>query len=710
MNKKAYKPMTIDELVEALDVDRSDRDRFRELLDRMEREGDLVRTRSKRYGPPRRMNLEVGQLQGHEKGYAFLIPDEPGRGDVFVGPESLNGAMHGDRVVVRLEGGRRKSGGRTAPARKVEGEVIRVLKRANREVVGTYERNGCFGFVTPDDKRLVHDVFIPREESAGAQNGEKVVVEITRWPERHRNPEGRVAERLGGAGDPGVDILCIMRKYGLNEEFPPEVERELERVPDEVRPTDVEGRRDLRRLPTVTIDGADARDLDDAVSLERPDGQVRWRLGVHIADVSHYVPEGSALDLEARARGTSVYLVDRAVPMLPPKLSNGICSLNPGVDRLAVSVFMDFDDSGRLLGHEIFRSVIRSDHRMTYDEVATILAGQDEGIEHSYRGLVPTFREMAALCEVLSERRSDRGALDFDFPEDDVVLDDDGKPVEIVRRRRTIADRIIEEFMLACNETIARRFSRIGAPFLYRVHEEPEPDAIESLRRMLKLLGYRLPRGGRIEPAYLQALLEEVRDTRHERVVSAAVLRALQRARYAAMRLEHFGLATDCYTHFTSPIRRYPDLIVHRIVKEVLDDGRLSPERREALEEMLPGVASHSSERESKADEAERETIDLKKTEFMADKVGEVFSGVISGVTPFGIYVELENGVEGLVHVSNMTDDYYQYREETLSLVGERTRRRYRIGDQVTVQVWKVDVGTRRVELGLVQGRRRKRA
>ncbi|HEY8552196.1 MAG TPA: ribonuclease R [Thermaerobacter sp.] len=705
MREKAYRPLTASQLAAAMGVDGPDAEAaFRAALERLEGAGRVVRTRTRRYGLPERMNLAVGVLHGHPKGYAFLV--QPDGEDVFIPAENLGGAMHRDRVVVRLVG-------RGRDGRKPEGEVIRILERANRELVGRLEWHGGeagYGFVTPVDQRVAWDVFIPAGQLGGAKPGDMVVVEITRWPERRRGPEGRVVRVLGPADAPGVDVAAIVAKAGLRVEFPAAALAQAEQVPERVTARDRRGRRDLRDWLVVTIDGADAKDLDDAVSLQRlPEGgEAVWRLGVHIADVSHYVPEGSPLDLEARRRATSVYLVDRVVPMLPPRLSNGICSLNPRVDRLTVSVVMDFDARGRRVAYEIFPSVIRSRHRLTYEGVQRMLEGDPEdpevrALREQHADVLPMLEDMAQLAARLTARRERRGSIDFDIAEVKVVLDEQGMPRELLRRERTVATRIIEEFMIAANETVAEHCHWRQVPFIYRVHEEPDPDQVEELAAFLTILGYPLPPRRKLHPRLFQRVLKQVEGRPEEYLVNAVVLRTMKRARYATEALGHFGLAARFYCHFTSPIRRYPDLVVHRIVKELVTRGSLPPERVEQLEAILPEIADHCSQQERVAEEAERESVDLKKVQFMVDKVGETYRGIISGVAPFGLFVTLPNLVEGLVHVSTLTDDYYHYEEKLYSLVGERTRRTFRLGDEVEVVVAKVDPAARTVDLVLAE-------
>jgi ribonuclease R len=690
MRPTLYKPMTFEELKEALNVPDEDIQKFRDILQEMEKNGEVILTRSKRYGLPERMNLFVGILQGHPKGFGFVLSERPGEDDVYVALEDMNGAMHNDRVVVRLHG-------KASRDKKRQGEVIRILHRANQKIVGTYESSQHFAFVVPDEKRIFHDIFIPKTEANGALDGEKVVVEILRWPEKRRNPEGRVIERLGDKHDPGTDILSLIRRHNLPEDFPEEVWREVESIPAKVRSEDWEGRLDLRALKMVTIDGEDAKDLDDAVSVERLENG-NYRLGVHIADVSYYVREGSALDREAQLRGTSVYLVDRVIPMLPPQLSNGICSLNAGEERLALSVFMEIDPEGKVVNHSIHESVILVKRRMTYTKVRKILEDRDPELMKEYEEFLDDFELMRELCLILRASRMEKGSIDFNFPETKVKLDEQGKPIAIVPVVRSIAEMIIEEFMLVCNKTVAEHLSWLEVPLIYRIHEEPDEEKLYSLNEFLHNFGYHIKGIGKIHPRALQKVIQEIEGKAEERIINTVILRSLKQAVYSDINVGHFALAFEHYVHFTSPIRRYPDLVVHRITKEALFKGMLSEERLNKLRKTLPAIALNSSERERLAAEAERESVDLKKVEFMLDKVGMIFPGYISGVAQFGIFVELENLVEGLVHVSNMTDDYYTYYENQYALIGERTKKIYRLGDPVKVQVIKVNVDERQID------------
>lgn len=690
MREKAYKPMTAEELVEVFDIKEAALTKFWDLIYQLEDNGEIVRTRSGRYGVPARMDLVVGRLQGHNKGFGFIIPEDPDLADVFIPANAVNGAMHHDRVIARLHRA-------AVQGARQEGEIIRILERANRNVVGCLECSRHFGFVTPDDPRLGQDIFIPREEFNGAQTGMKVVVELTRWPEKRRNPEGKIIEVLGFKDTPGVDILSIIKQHALPLEFPAEVLAEAEAVLDEVLPEEAAGRLDLRTLRMVTIDGEDAKDLDDAVSVEKLTNG-NYKLGVHIADVTHYVREGSALDKEAQQRGTSVYLVDRVIPMLPRRLSNGICSLNAGVDRLAMTVFMEINQMGDILSYSIHESVIHVAARMTYKKVTEILNDPHTPLRREYALFITDFQMMDELRRILRQRRMRRGAIDFDFPELKVKMDEQGKPLAILKRERTLADSLVEEFMLAANETIAEHAAKQTLPFVYRVHEDPDEEKMVELNELLHTFGYHLKTTKEVRPAHLQVILDKISGRPEERIISTVMLRSMKQARYEPDNLGHFGLAAEYYTHFTSPIRRYPDLMIHRILRESLRGG-IGAKRRTKLDKMLPDITFHASERERAAADAERDTVKLKIAEYMADKIDEVYAGIISGVTSFGLFVELENGVEGMVHVSNMADDYYHFQEKQYTLLGERTKKAYRIGTPVEVRVIKVNKEEQNIDL-----------
>ena len=696
MKEKAYKPLTAQELLEEFDISNQDRERFLNLLAKMEQDGLIIKNRKERYGVPERMDLVVGRLQGHAKGFGFLIPDNPEQEDVYISIEDIEGAMHNDRVVVRLIG--EKKGKSTA------GEVIKILERANQKIVGEYEDSGDFGFVVPDDDKIFHDVFVPQNNSKGAQEGEKVVVKINRWPAKRRNPEGEITEILGHKSEAGVDIETIIKKLELPADFPSPVKEEVAAIPETIAEKEVKRRKDLRDVKMVTIDGADAKDFDDAVSIERLN-ESEVRLGVHIADVTHYVKEDSPLDKEALERGTSIYLVDRVIPMLPEKLSNNLCSLRSNEDRLAMSVLMKFDlNSGEVLEHEITESVINVDQRLTYQQVKRILVDEDEQLINKFNHLISDLRLMAKLSRKIRQLRKEKGSVDFEFPEAEVVLDEKGNAVDIDKVERSIAEKLIEDFMIRTNEIVAEEMYYREVPFIYRVHEEPAKDEIEELNSFLHNLGYHV-KGleGDIHPKSLQRVLNKVQGEPEERVVNTVLLRTMQKAHYHPQNVGHFGLASRCYSHFTSPIRRYPDLMIHRIIKEVINKGVLPEKRREELEDNLFSIADHSSMQERKAMDAERESKDLKKVEYMKDKLGAEFEGVISGVMSFGFFVELDNTIEGLVHVSTLVDDYYHYHEDKQAIIGERTAKIYRLGDEVKVEVSKVNLDAQQIDFELIE-------
>ncbi len=693
MYEKAYSPMLEEELMNIFDISKKEKEDFSNLLDDMVKEGVVIRTRKKRYGATERMGLIIGRLQVHQRGYGFIISDRPEIEDAFVPANFMNGAMNNDRVIARVSEV-------NSETKKSEGEIIRILERANKEIVGIYEDSRNFGFVVPDDPRINSDIFIPKSEMNNAKEGYKVVCEITKWPESRRNPEGRIVEVIGHKDDVGTDILSIMKKYKLTPDFSQNIKAEVNKISNEVEEEEKLNRVDLRDIPMVTIDGADAKDLDDAISLERLSNG-NYKLGVHIADVTHYVREGMALDKEAIERGTSVYLVDRVIPMLPPELSNGICSLNPQVDRLTLSIFMEIDNNGKVVDHKIVEGLININERMVYEDVSDVLEKDDKDLKEKYSNLVSMFKMMKDLCLILRKRRENRGAIDFDFPEAKVILDENGKPVDIKKYDRRIANRIIEEFMLVCNETVAENFYWQNTPFVYRVHEDPSLEKLEDFNKFIHNFGYHLKGlNSEVHPKALQELLEKISGTKEERVINTLMLRSLKKARYAGENLGHFGLAAQYYCHFTSPIRRYPDLQIHRIIKESIN-GKLNNKRLQQLSSIVPNTAEQSSDRERVADEAERETVDLKKSEYMTERIGEVYEGIVSGVTSFGMFVELDNTIEGLVRLSSLVDDYYIYDSENHILMGERTKKQYRMGDIVNIKVSRVDIAKREIDFVL---------
>uniref|UniRef100_UPI000248D6A6 ribonuclease R n=1 Tax=Paenibacillus elgii TaxID=189691 RepID=UPI000248D6A6 len=698
MKETAYKPMTYHELEQHFVLESAQEFKeFLKLLNELENEGLILRTRNERYGVPERMNLLRGKLQAHAKGFGFLIPDDRDHPDVYIHANDMGTAMNGDIVLVRITS-KSPSGGR------MEGEVVRVVSRGNTQIVGLFQSHEEYAFVIPDDKRVVRDIFIPKESFGGAMDGHKVVVKIVSYPEGRAAAQGEVVEILGHKNDPGVDILSIIRKHRLPEAFPDEVMEEASAVPDTISEEDLKGRRDLRGKRIVTIDGEDAKDLDDAVNVERlPNGN--YVLGVHIADVSYYVREGSTLDNEAYNRGCSVYLVDRVIPMLPHRLSNGICSLNPQVDRLTMSCEMEFNADANVVRHDIFTSVIKTSERMTYTNVRKLLTEESPEPEllEKYAYLLDDFRLMKELAMKLRSKRMRRGAIDFDFQESKILVDADGKPTDIVKRDRTIAEMIIEEFMLAANETVAEHFHWLKVPFLYRIHEDPDAEKLQHFMEFITNFGYVVRgKGNSVHPRALQTLLEEIKGTKEETVISTVMLRSMKQAKYDSQSLGHYGLAAEFYSHFTSPIRRYPDLIIHRVIREVLESGTFSEARNEYLASRMDDIAKQSSERERVAVDAERETEALKKSEFMLDKVGEEFDGIISSVTSFGMFVELDNTVEGLIRLSDLTDDYYHFHDAQHALIGERTSKIYRLGDEVKVRVSRVNMEEHTIDFEMV--------
>jgi ribonuclease R len=701
MRDETYRPMTLEELKEAFsDSLAADPDEFVKTVNEMETQGLIIKTRSDRYGLLEKMGLMKGRVQSHAKGFAFIIPEDENQEDVFVGPNDLDGAMNGDTVIVRVSP--KNPDDERGEAARAEGAIIRILERAVKQVVGTFNAGPHFGFVIPDDKKINGDIFIPENAEHGAMEGHKVVAEITKYPEGRKNAEGMITQILGHKNDPGVDILSIIYKHDLPHDYPPEVMTEAEAVPEEISEKDWEGRRDLRNETIVTIDGEESKDLDDAVTVSKLDNG-NYLLGVHIADVSYYVTEGSALDAEAYERGTSVYLVDRVIPMIPHRLSNGICSLNPDVDRLTISCEMEINPQGQIVNHEIFPSVIRSTERMTYTNVRKILQREDEEVLNRYHDLIPFFDQMAELAKILEKHRHDRGAIDFEFTEAKIIVDENGKPTDVVIRERTEAERLIESFMLAANETIAEHFDKLHLPFLYRVHEEPAEERLKKFFDFVVNFGYVLKGSPEhIHPSTLQSLLEKAKGSPEEAVISTMMLRSMAKARYADQCLGHFGLSTEYYTHFTSPIRRYPDLTVHRLIRKYLFQHHTDQKTQDTWKSLLPEIAKRTSTCEQRAVDAERDTDDLKKAEFMQDKVGETFDGVISGVTNFGLFVELPNTIEGLVHVSYLTDDYYRYSEENMAMIGERSGKLYRIGDKIQVKVLNVNMDESAVDFEVV--------
>ena len=682
------RPLLLREVLRLTGLQKEQRQRAKALFKDLAKEGKIARIRGNRYGLPPKMNLVIGRLKCHPDGYGFVIPEKEGEEDIFISPKNLREAMHGDRVLTRVESIRKK--GR-------EGSVIRILERRTQRVVGKFMRGKNYSYLIPENERILQEIYIPEGETRRARPNQIVVAEITRYPTERARPEGRVIHILGYPGDPEVEPQIIIYKYDLPHRFSTSVLKETRDIPLIPSPQEYRDRIDLRGIPTFTIDGENAKDFDDAVSIEEErDGGIR--LYVSISDVSHYVKEGTALDEEAYLRGTSIYFPDRAIPMFPTELSNEVCCLHPRSDRLTITVELRYDARGEGRGIRFYPSVIRSDERLTYTHVKKILVDGDANLKDRFRHILPSLALMARLSQGLRQRRMERGAIDFDLPESEIILNLQGETEDIVRAERNLAHQIIEEFMIAANEGVAHFMEEKGLPFLFRIHEPPQREAIEEFRRFIFHLGYRMEKNSDHSPKAFQKVLFDVKGRLEERVVNDVLLRSMKWAKYSAKNQGHFGLASDAYTHFTSPIRRYPDLIVHRLLKKVL-----SKKEGKILEEELSKKAEHLSQRERVAMEAEREIVDRYRVRFMKEKIGEEFEGVISGVTAFGFFVELKDiVVEGLVRVTSLHDDYYHYYEKQYCLIGERTDKSFSIGDEVRVRVDRVDVERRHIDFGLI--------
>ena len=714
INDKHYKPLKQKELAFLLQVQPEDREAFRELLAELVKEGKVLLTKRGKYQSLSDVT-KIGMYTGNPKGFGFVTV-EGEEEDYFIPENASSGVLHGDKVMIRIV--------KSPAGRRKEAEVVRIMEHGNSQVVGYYQKNKNYGFVIPDNQKICQDIFISKKHTMGAMTGHKVVVQITDFGDGKKSPEGKVIEILGHVNDPGTDILSIVKAFNLPVEFPEEVMQSLDLIPDEVKPEETKDRMDIRDWKTVTIDGEDAKDLDDAITLTRGDNG--YQLGVHIADVTHYVKEHAPLDKEALKRGTSVYLVDRVIPMLPHKLSNGICSLNAGTDRLALSCIMDIDLQGRVVGHNIVETIIHVDRRMSYHQVDGILRAnairnqgvyddidysritdvsledvevslndgtliRGEQILEEYQDELEFFENMYELSKILRERRMERGSIDFDFPEAKISLTEDGEPIEIGPYDRNPAHKIIEDFMLMANETIAEDYFWQDIPFEYRVHGAPDEEKIEKLQAAIKGFGYYFKSSNdTIHPKEFQKLLKKIEGSPEEGFISRMTLRAMQQARYSTECSGHFGLATKYYCHFTSPIRRYPDLQIHRIIKENLH-GRLTEKRLSHYSGILPVVAESNSKNERRAQEAEREVEKLKKAQYMNRRIGEVYDGIISGVTGYGLYVELDNTVEGMVRISSIPDDFYIYQEESMSIVGKDSGKTYTMGQKVRIKVVHVD-------------------
>ncbi|MDD4779794.1 MAG: ribonuclease R [Tissierellia bacterium] len=694
MKEEAYKPLTLNELLQELEVEWVMKKELLKILNELENEGKIIFTRAQRYGIPEKMNLVIGTLDGNQKGFAFLRPDNKELKDIFISPVDMNGAMHGDRVIVRPMKV-------TEEVKSPEGKVIRIIERANTFVIGTFQKSKHFGFVVPDDKRIAFDIFIPKEDFNNAKSNDKVTAKIIEWPDKRKNPEGKIVDIIGDIEDTKTHIEAVLIAKKVRQVFPEDVIKEAKKVSgEEIHEQEYKRRRDLRNLPIITIDGSDAKDLDDAVYVEKLN-ENEYKLGVHIADVTHYVKEDRKLDKEALKRATSIYLSDRVIPMLPKELSNGACSLNPNEDKLALSVEMIINKEGKVTDYEIFESIIKSHYRMVYSDVSDMLENNDEELCKKYEPILEMLKYMEELSLILRNKRYERGSIDFDFPESKILTDENGKAIDVIKYERRVSNKIIEEFMLVCNETVAEHYYWMNMPFVYRIHEDPEDEKMYEFSKFIHNLGYTLKGGQDVHPRELQKLLEKIKGKKEESLINTMMLRSLKKAIYSSESSPHFGLAATYYCHFTSPIRRYPDLQIHRIIKGQLK-GKFKEDDLNKLFERTAVVAEQSSKMERLADEVERDTNKIKIAEYMSDKINEEYEGVISGVTSFGIFVELENTVEGLVHISNMVDDYYIYDEEKKELFGQGSRKVFKIGDAVKIRVSKVSIARAEIDFELI--------
>lgn len=681
---KTSRPLNFRDLASSMNLSRPEARALKRVLRQLVREGDIVLTRKGLYGPAEDMNLLTGTFDAHRDGYGFVILEKPGERDIFVPARRTMGAMNNDRVIVRTENWGRR-----------EGRIIRILERAATKIVGRLESDGPAYYVRPATRAVSFDLFVSQRDKGKARQGDKVIAEIISFPSGKRPPSGKVLKVIDKPEDPKSEIEAIIEEFNLPKRFPPDVGEAAKMIPHASR--SLPARKDLRSLRTVTIDGERARDFDDAVSIKLMEHG--YKLWVHIADVGVYVGWNSAIDGEARRRATSVYFPDRVIPMLPKKLSEDLCSLKPGVERLSLTAELDFGRDGESIGARFYPGVITSNERMTYTSVRKILADNDAGERAKYDYLLNDLELMNELCNILRQKRLGRGSLDFDLPEPEVLLDMQGMPEAIIRAERNLAHMLIEEFMVAANEAVARHLESLGVPSLYRIHEEPDPVKIEEIMRTIKVTTPTM----RQKPKSISQLLQTIKGRPEETIVNYMVLRSLKQARYSPVNVGHFGLASKSYTHFTSPIRRYPDLIVHRILREALAKKHLSDKRVDELKSILPDIAFHSSKMERLADDAEREVLDAMRAWFMKGKVGEEFQGMVTGITPYGIKIRLEEFyVEGFIHVSYMTDDFYSFDDRRIVLTGKHTGRTFRMGDTLMVRIDKVDMDEREIIFGVV--------
>ncbi len=688
VNSQEYIPLRRGEMRVVLQVPKQEQEYFNAVIDSLMLSGDIYETKKGKIVTTSSINLYPAVFISNPKGFGFARLEDSNDNDVYIPPENTFNAMHKDKVLVRI----------THPAygtKRALGEIVKILSQSTEVIVGTFDEGKGFGFVVCDDRKI-NDIFIPKGSTKGAVTGSKVVVNVTKHPSPNKCAEGEIVEVLGHKDDPGVDILSIIRQFNLSVDYPEDVYEQTENMPEDITNAEIEGREDLRNIITVTIDGDDSKDFDDAVSLEILDNG-NYNLGVHIADVSHYVTENSPLDKEAYKRGTSVYMADRVIPMLPHRLSNGICSLNPNVDRLTLSCIMEIDHSGNVINHRVVEAVINSKCRMTYTKVNKVIEHHDNEQIKEYMDFVPMLEDMNKLRLILNHKRKQRGSVNFDFPETKITLDNNGKVINIGPYERNFATNLIEEFMLVCNETIAEDYYWQETPFVFRNHEQPDGEKIEGLKKLISAFGYKIKGKDEIHPKEIQSLVEKVGGTPQEHIISRMILRSMKQAKYQAENLGHFGLAAKFYCHFTSPIRRYPDLQIHRIIKEVINGGIL-PNRINHYDKILSEVAYHCSTTERTAADAERESDRLKMAQYMSEHIGEEYYGIISGVTSYGIYVELDNTVEGMVSLNAIEDDFYDYEEENLCVVGKRTGKIYRLGDNVKIKVIRADIQARTVD------------
>jgi ribonuclease R len=690
---EATHPISYSEIIEALTITEEESREFDSILKTLINSGDIVKIKGDRFGMSKKMNLVVGKVQVHPDGYGFIIPEEKREEDLYVSPRQLKEVMHGDTVIARSQISRR--------TKKTEGRIIRIVRRGNKRIIGRLELKKKFGYVVPLNRSILHDVYVPVTDTLSAKNGDIVSCEIIKYPTQHLNPEGKVIKVFGSTSSPEVEVEAILLQYHINDIFSEEVLYEAERKKLGIDEDELKKRNDLRDMLTFTIDGETAKDFDDAVSIERLASG--YRLLVSIADVSHYVRHGSILDKEALSRGTSVYLLNKVVPMLPEKLSNDLCSLRPNEDRLALTVDMEFDAGGEIVDYDFSKSVINSNYRLTYTEVRDILAGNKK-LRGKYSDIIDTLMAMKELALILKTKRNMRGSIDFDLPEADIIIDMQGRPENIIKAERNIAHRIIEEFMLIANETVAKHLNWLDLPGIYRVHEPPDPEKLADFKELAFNLGYHLKMTSKLHPKAFQQLLAEVKDQPEEMLINRVMLRTMSQAVYKPVNDGHFALATSDYTHFTSPIRRYPDLVVHRILSDSLVNKKMSPQKIAMLESSLTKISEHCSVTERNAEKAERDLIDLKKVQFMADKIGDEYEAFISGVNSFGFFVELsEIFVEGLVHVSSLKDDYYTFYEKEHMLIGDHKKQKFRLGDMVSVRLVKADIDRKEIDFELIE-------